>query len=227
MIPPVLFFDHFRLIWYNLYMEITKNRTINNYNLDLYISNNNKYNIPSLKKDDIIPKKLIGFNYAKSSKEKNIGIHFYLDDYQFERIWNSPEKYISILRQYECVLTPDFSLYTDMPLAMQIWNTYRSRIIGVYLQQCGIKVIPTISWADKDSYDFAFEGIEEGSIVSISTIGVTSEEERELYTNGVAQMIKQIKPKTILIYGKKIDYDFKDINVIYYKNDRLERVRSL
>lgn len=227
MIPPVLFFDHFRLIWYNLYMEITKNRTINNYNLDLYISNNNKYNIPSLKKDDIIPKKLIGFNYAKSSKEKNIGIHFYLDDYQFERIWNSPEKYISILRQYECVLTPDFSLYTDMPLAMQIWNTYRSRIIGVYLQQCGIKVIPTISWADKDSYDFAFEGIEEGSIVSISTIGVNSEEERELYKNGVAQMIKQIKPKTILIYGKKIDYDFKDINVIYYKNDRLERVRSL
>ena len=114
-----------------------------------------------------------------------------------------------------------------MPLAMQIWNTYRSRIIGVYLQQCGIKVIPTISWADKDSYDFAFEGIEEGSIVSISTIGVNSEEERELYKNGVAQMIKQIKPKTILIYGKKIDYDFKDINVIYYKNDRLERVRSL
>ena len=48
------------------------------------------YQIPTIRNDNYIPKELIGFNYAKSSKNKDVGIHFYIDDYQFERIWNSP-----------------------------------------------------------------------------------------------------------------------------------------
>ncbi|MGQ7551471.1 DUF4417 domain-containing protein, partial [Streptococcus suis] len=42
--------------------------------------------------------------------------------YQFERIWQRPEFYIEKLTEFDCVLTPDFSLYQDMPIAMQIWN---------------------------------------------------------------------------------------------------------
>lgn len=36
-------------------------------------------------------------NYVKISKDKNCEIHFYLDDYQFERLWVNLEKYIDIL----------------------------------------------------------------------------------------------------------------------------------
>lgn len=39
-------------------------------------------------------------------------------------------------------------------------------------------------------------------------------------------MIKRIKPSTILIYGEKIDYDFKNINVIYYNNDVIKRMNT-
>lgn len=53
----------------------------------------------------------------------------FIDDYQFERIWNTPERYVNVLKQYDCVLTPDFSLYMDMPRAMKVWNIYRSRSI--------------------------------------------------------------------------------------------------
>lgn len=73
-------------------------------------------------------------NYVKISKDKNCGIHFYLDDYQFERLWVNPEKYIDILKEYECILSPDFSLYIDMPIDMKIWNIYRSRLIGQLYQ---------------------------------------------------------------------------------------------
>ena len=37
---------------------------------------------------EYVPKSLISFNYAKTYKNKDVGIHFYIDDYQFERVWN-------------------------------------------------------------------------------------------------------------------------------------------
>ena len=197
-----------------------RERTNRAYNLDLIEElTNDFWQMPIIECDEFIPDDLIGFNYAKSSENKNCGIHFYVDDYQFERIWNYPEKYIDVLKQYECILTPDFSLYLDMPMPMKIWNIYRSRLIGQYFQKRGIKVIPTISWAEEETFKFCFKGIPKGSIVSISTIGVKQDENAlKIWRDGVSEMIKQIEPKAILVYGGKLDYDFKDIQVYYYEN---------
>lgn len=214
----------------NLFKENERHRTNDTYNLSLVDadnSSNNFWQMPIIKNDNYIPKELIGFNYAKTSKEKNVGIHFYLDDYQFERVWNKPEDYIDILKQYECILSPDFSLYMDMPMPMKIWNIYRSRQIGQYYQQQGIKVIPTLSWAEKETFEFCFEGIPEGSIVSISTIGVKQNKEAlKIWKDGVDELIKRIKPSAILIYGGKLDYDYGDIQVIYYDNKVTERLKK-
>ena len=212
------------------FKENERERTNLSYNLDLYDpeATDGYYQIPIIENDEYIPNNLIGFNYAKTSKDKNVGIHFYLDDYQFERIWNSPNDYIDILSQYDCILSPDFSLYMDMPISMKIWNIYRSRLIGQYYQRLGIKVIPTISWAEKESYDFCFAGIPKGSIVSISTIGVKKNKKAlKIWEDGVSEMIKRIEPSTILIYGGKLEYDFKDINIIYFDNNVTERMKTL
>lgn len=202
-----------------------RERTNRAYNLDLIEElTNDFWQMPIIECDDFIPEELIGFNYAKSSENKKCGIHFYVDDYQFERIWNYPEKYVDVLEQYECILTPDFSLYLDMPMPMKIWNIYRSRLIGQYFQSRGIKVIPTISWAEEETFKFCFKGIPKGSIVSISTIGVKQDKEAlKIWQNGVDEMIAQIEPKAILVYGGKLDYDFKDIQVYYYENKVTEK----
>ena len=105
--------------------------TIKKYNLDLYdpYETDGPFEMPVIKKTLHIPNELIGFNEAISSKNYQFGIHMFIDDYQFERIWNTPERYVNVLKQYDCVLTPDFSLYMDMPRAMKVWNIYRSRSI--------------------------------------------------------------------------------------------------
>ena len=41
---------------------------------------------------------------------------------QFVRYWNSPDTYIPMLSKFSAICSPDFSTYTDMPLAMQIYN---------------------------------------------------------------------------------------------------------
>ena len=210
------------------FKENERHRTNDAYNLDLVDienSSNDFWQMPIIKNDNFIPSDLIGFNYAKTSENKKTGIHFYLDDYQFERVWNNPDEYIDILKQYECILSPDFSLYLDMPMPMKIWNIYRSRQIGQYYQSHGIKVIPTLSWAEKETFEFCFKGIPKGSVVSVSTIGVKQNKEAlQIWKDGMDAMIKEIEPKTILIYGGELDYEYGDIEVIYFENKVTERM---
>ena len=207
-----------------------RERTNKAYNMDITDFDNltdDFWQMPIIWNDNFIPDDLIGFNYAMTSERKDCGIHFYVDDYQFERVWNDPEKYLNTLKEYDCILSPDFSLYMDMTIPVKIWNIYRSRLIGAYYQSRGIKVIPTISWAEKETYEFCFRGIPEGSIVSISTIGVKrSPEALQIWKDGVTAMIERIKPCAILIYGGKIDYDFGDIKTVYYNNKVTENWKT-
>ena len=211
----------------SLYYGDERERTYNAYNLN--ITENVKYTndywqMPIIKAQNTIPDRLVGFNYAKTSKEKSCGIHCFIDDYQIERLWNDPDKYVDILKEYQCFLTPDYSLYLSMPMPMKIWNIYRSRMIGAYYQTKGIKVIPTISWAEKETFDFAFSGIQEGASVAISTIGVKeNKNSNQIWVDGIKEMINRIKPKTILEYGGEIGFDYGNINVIHFSNEVLKR----
>ena len=204
-----------------------RERTYDAYNLeavDYDTLTKNFWQMPIIKNNGFIPDDLIGFNYAKTSENKKFGIHFYVDDYQFERVWNKPEDYTDILFDYDCILSPDFSLYTDMPMPMKIWNVYRSRFIGNYYQSKGINVIPTLSWAEPETFKFCFEGIPEGSIVSVSTIGVKENKDAlKIWRDGMQAAIDKIKPSAILVYGGKLDFDYGNIDVIYFNNKVTER----
>lgn len=204
-------------------------RTGNAYNLSEYDEDNTEgfYQMPVLQPCNYIPEDIIGFNYALTSKNKDCGIHFYIDDYQFERVWTQPQLYLDKLSEYQCIFTPDFSLYTDMPVAMQIWNTYRSRLIGQIAQRMGILVIPTVSWCREDSFDFCFDGLPKRATLSISTIGIKKEDYNfGLWKAGMDEMIARLEPKTLLVYGGAVDYDYGDIKTIYYENKVTERMKS-
>lgn len=185
----------------------------------------NKYQLPTLEPCDFIPDKLIGFNEAKTAQDFNVGVHFFIDDYQFSRIWRNPKRYLDILAKFDCIFTPDFSLYMDMPLAMKIWNAYRSRLIGQMAQDHGIQVIPTLVWAGDDTLDFVFDGLPKNSTVAVSTVGVMRDEEAiKIWRKGMDEAIKQLRPKTVLLYGSQIDYDFKGADVRYYGAERFKSV---
>lgn len=205
--------------------------TIKKYNLDLYDKTeiSGKYDIPKIYRVEYMPDDLLGFNYVTNTTDKSIGVHFFLDDYQIERVWNRPEFYINKLKDFDCVLTPDFSLYSDMPKSMMVWNTYRSRLIGQLMQKAGIIVIPTVSWADETTFDFCFDGLPQESTLAISTIGVKQNQSKyKVWQSGVDEMIKRCKPKKLMIYGGKVDYQFpKNIITKYYENKNISRLKRL
>lgn len=188
---------------------------------------------PVIHREELKPfERFIGFNEVKTEKVPHgKGVHFFIDDYQFERIWETPERYLERLSEFSVVLSPDFSLYTDYPEPVQRWNHYRSQLIGAACQKIGINVIPTVSWADKKSYSFCFEGIEKGSIIAVSTVGIARHENTAHYfTDGLYEAVDRIKPEKILIYGKIpgiIDTVLKDtsIEVIFIRGGIGERTK--
>ncbi len=96
------------------------------------------FEIPKIQKDEISLEniKLIGYDrISENEKEKNKSkiVHFFLDDYKFNVIWNDPEPRIEKLKQYKAVLSPNFSIYTEMPLSLKVYNTFKSRWCGAYL----------------------------------------------------------------------------------------------
>ena len=197
-----------------------RERTYDAYNLHDYDPERvtGPYDLPVLKKCDYVPENLIGFNYMLSTVDRDAGIHFFIDDYQFERVWGSPHQYMEKLGEFPCVLTPDFSLYMDMPLAMKIWNTYRSRLIGQIMFDEGIQVIPTLQWAGPETFDFVFDGIEGGGTVAVSTVGVMKDKEaKKIWRAGMEKALERIHPKTVVCYGAKIDFDFGNIDTVTIK----------
>lgn len=173
--------------------------------------------MPELAPVDCIPRKLLPFNYARTATDKDQTLHFFIDDYQFERLWSKPERYLSLLQGYEAVLTPDFSLYMDMPLPMQRWNEYRRRALGNYWQRNGITVIPTLSWSDERSYGFCFGGLPKRATYATSTVGCMKKKDaREAWSKGMSAAIEELRPERLLIYGKKPDFDFGNIEVAAY-----------
>ena len=163
-----------------------------------------KYGIPQIK--PVTYEKgceWIGLNYAKTCKEpEKKGVHFFLDDYQFNRLWTDVDRYIPMLQKFRYVMSPDFSTYTDFPKAIQIYNHYRKHWVGAYLQEAGIQVIPTISWSTPDSFEWCFDGEPQGGVVAVSSLGVmNSKEKKELFLIGYKEMVRRICPDTIIFYG--------------------------
>ena len=67
-----------------------------------------------------------------------------------------------MFRRFRFVCTPDFSMYTDFPLALQINSHYRKHWLGAYWQSKGITVIPTIFWSDERSFEWCFDADDPG-----------------------------------------------------------------
>lgn len=205
-------------------------RTALGYNLNLFNPNRTegKWGMPTIEGENYTPKSLMGFNYVKSAKNFDVGVHFFIDDYQFERVWNTPEKYLDSLQRFDCLLTPDFSLYLNMPLVMQAWNIYRSRLLGQYWQDNGITVIPTVSWGDVSTFEFCFDGLPEKSTLAVSTVGILKEtQSMELFKDGIRELIKRKKPKQLIVYGRPMkDYDFEGVKTVHFSNSVTDRMEE-
>lgn len=170
-----------------------------------------KYGIPVMEKTDTTGDKMLRFmDWKEVENPEDYIAHFYYDDYKFMAAWRDPNKFLDKLKQFKAIVSPDFSLYTDFPVALQILSCYRRQWCGAYWQHMGLDVIPDVVWGKKESYEFCFDGIPEGGTVAVSTVGVKNDktwndEVGSLFRDGYNEMMKRLCPSTILFYGDMIE----------------------
>lgn len=137
-----------------------------------------------------------------------------------------PNEYVEILKQYEGFISPDCSIYRDMPLSLQITNIYRNRAIGYCFQKHGVYVIPCVRWGDDRTYTtkflpekIAFLGIEKHSIVSVGSYGqLKNRVNRYYFEAGMDSMMEELEPEIVLVYSKMPD----EIKEKYFKTQFVE-----
>lgn len=185
-------------------------------------STDNIWGIPPIHKnlislDDV---ELVGYNNVKDNSQwgKNKMVHFFVDDDKFNSSFDDAYahvseqlklydgnsfRYVKKLAHYSHVITPDFSLRPEMPRWVQLMATAKSRWVGAYWQSKSLSVIPSVSWSDESSFDFCFMGIEQGSIVALSTVG--NRRHCKEFLQGYMRMLDVVRPQAIICYGQVID----------------------
>lgn len=171
----------------------------------------NWYGIPEMEACGIYGDKLLRFcDFNQVDDPENYIAHFFYDDFKFISAWREPDKYLDKLRRFKAVISPDFSLYTDFPRALQILSCYRRQWCGAYWQERGINVIPDVVWGDEASYGFCFLGIPRHSTVAVSTVGVSRDGEwnghyGNTFLDGYNEMLERLEPTTIILYGSEVE----------------------
>lgn len=207
--------------------EITKVQTtdeILEYRTDVYFPSTNKWGIPDLdpkmlydgpaphttwpKKDDSGRPQFYVFGEG-GFDERVTGkiLTFYTEDWRFERVWaESVESLKKIVPLHPAAFTaPDFSLFGDDPLVVQMWNIYRARWVARYWQKAGLRLIPSLATStNQDCYEFAYAGLpKHPSLMSMQLRqgGIKSKQQHDSTHKEIAQLIERVAPERLVIYG--------------------------
>ncbi len=182
-----------------------------------------KWEMPFIKKNklDLENVKLICHSDIKTNdndENKSKGVHFFIDDYRIEGLYYNFDKHLSRLSQYKFLLTPDYSLYNDLPKPLKIFNVFKNRWCGAYWQSKGLIVIPTISWGNAMTYDYCFDGVEKGSVVAVSTLGCRKSKLE--FMRGYNTMLEKIEPEAIICFSKPFEEMRGNIICVDYNESR-------
>ena len=172
--------------------------------------------------DDFINLRLIGFDKTTRGSSNHLDrmVHFFLYDYKFDRVWKNPDTDLEKLKQYRAVLSPDFSMYTEMAPVIQLYNTFRNRWCGAYYASKGVRVIPAVSWGNENTFEFCFDGIEKGSAVAVSTYMVSEKanqkDQKDFFLKGYGELLRRIEPEKIICYNEPFPEMQGDIVFVDY-----------
>jgi hypothetical protein len=220
----------------------------------LNFETDNKYDIPKLREDrilSVIPKNikvdiaskegetgnLVLFSkrkYYKGDKSKAL-LCFYEWDEKFDVFWKDTKRIAEEILQdnWFGVITPNWSLYRSDPIAFQIFNVFRSRYVGRYLQELGIKVIPDVNFSDERSYEFCLMGIPKNlDYISIQGQTLYTDIDYYYFQKGIKYVLENLNPKNVLVYTssekvKNILKQFRNVNFIFINTIANESKKKL
>ena len=109
------------------------------------------------------------------------------------------------------VVSPDYSMVGDTIEDFNIINQHKMRIVSIwFMMECGINVIPLITYATEKSFEYMLDGYEDAKIVCFSLKGsIKRGEQRELLIKAIKYTVDKLKDlNQIFVYSDSV-YDSK------------------
>lgn len=196
-------------------------------NQDIIFDSENKLGFPEMSvytgHVNIKDLKPADFDFLRTNYKTSLSffnaVHFYIDDYKFQCIWNQPQRYIDFLKRFQFVISPDFSIYTDFPICVNMYNKYRNHWLYNFYQWHNINMIPNINLGCRSEWwDEFLAGYPTNSVISISDIGRSKLLEDKIFKKDYIEFIQdRLKPTQILYFTRSKDVPFVSdpIHVVY------------
>ena len=161
------------------------------------------HDIPWINTTTQLPNRLIAYSEAKRTNDTDQWVCFYQEDHKFlHDVWEEPDIALRTLQRFKGVITPDFSMYRDMPLVQQEFAIFMGHAAGHYWHEHGIPVIPNVRWGDERTYEIACNGVPRCSTISIGALGCLKDRtNRQIFVDGLAYVMDTLSPKTLVVYG--------------------------
>lgn len=182
------------------------------------------FEMPVIQGTDEIPERLVRFSDSKSKKNDDLGawVAPYEFDSKLRPMWNNAFRYMERMLEHPGIISWDFSMYRNMPFPLQLWNCFRSRLIGSLYERCGGKCIPNIRPSDARSLAYNFDGLPTEATISMGTHGaISTPEDKAVFEMYVRETVRRLRPKSIIVYGPapyEIFHDAYDagVNVVSF-----------
>jgi len=213
--------------------EKTEYKGIYAYEEDVVFPSNNPWGLPDLREDMLgtvpptvtwggqgdhedTPYLYVYRSAAMPTVKKAGALAFYIDDEKFDIIWYNAVYFVEQMKEqkFDNLIGPDFSLWRDTPLAMQLYNTFRSRWCARYWQEAGFKVIPSLNWSDESTYEWTFAGFpKRAPVVAVQCRTTRSRLGKQFFLKGLTHGIRELEPENVVIYGGEPHYQWLAANL--------------
>lgn len=133
---------------------------------------------------------------------------FYTQDATFEDMWENSGAWTQAIlpEKWKAIIAPNWSIQSDWPEAVNIFNYYRRMFMARYWQEAGIKVIPDVDWGSKQSLEYSMLGIPRNAPcigIQLQTGDVAEKHVREYRGMGLTMLVEKLKPQALIAYGGK------------------------
>lgn len=193
------------------------------YRIGIGLKYTDKNQIPIVKPATcMVPEHINAWYRVKRNKCNGIIPHFFTGDKKIEPIWSQPLKYAEMFKSYPAIISPDFSILSNMVKRQREWNDFRNKFIAAFFQSKGIDVIAAPSWGDDlCNIENYMEGWPHNSLIAINSTGVCQDKRaRSIWLDGYNAMLNILHPSHIIRYGGHVEGEDCTISTFFVNDNR-------
>ncbi|MDJ1121827.1 DUF4417 domain-containing protein [Olsenella sp. YH-ols2217] len=126
----------------------------------------------------------------------------YEDDCRLESFWANPKRYAGRLQAFSGAVSLDYSSCNDFPEPVKIWNTYRDRASGAWMQSSlGMDVIAN-GRCQELTKAWSLNGLPNHGLIAIGTRACSKDPEARRYLLEEVRLVcDRLEPTGLVVYG--------------------------